>query len=292
MRKKLKKRKYSTTQKNYSRFPILIIFFIGLLSIIAFFDYGKNNKFIKEDKNISIQSPILVPRLIRIPILLYHYVEDIQDKKDTIRRSLSITPLIFKQQLETLKNAGYEFMTTSELADVLDGNYKPPKNPIIISFDDGYRDFYTDVFPILRQLKVKAVVYIVLDFIDKPNFMYAWQIKEIAKSGLVEIGAHTVHHALLKGLPRQKAFVEISQSKEILSVALGIPIASFAYPYGEFDDQAVEIVRSVGFKTAVTTMPGIEASQSNRYKLYRVRVGHRIGNELLAFLKQSVFTDF
>lgn len=289
MRKRSRPRK-PTVKKIFHRFVILIALFIIFLSI-GFLNYNKHTKTVRESFIIEHNIPTPI-RSIRIPIILYHYVENVRDKKDTIRKSLSITPSIFRKQLETLKNAGYEFMTTAELSDVLDGRLKQPENPIIITFDDGYRDFYTDVFPVLNELKVKAVAYIVSDFIDKPNFMYQSQIREIAKSGLVEIGAHTVHHKLLKGLPRQLAFFEINKSKERLSQILGIPIVSFAYPYGAFDDQTVEIVKEVGFKTAVRTTPGIEASQNNRYKLYRIRAGQRIGNELLGFLKQSVFIDY
>lgn len=265
-----------------------IVFFISIL-LIAFFDQGKSNRATRSIENITAEFPALpLTASLKVPILLYHYVEHAGDKKDTIRRSLSVTPFIFRKQLETLKNAGYEFMTTAELADVLDGRAKLPKNPIIISFDDGYRNFYEEVFPILKELKIKAVAYIVSSFIDKPNFMHSWQLKEIAKSGLVEIGAHTGHHEVLRGLPRQLAFFEIGKSKEILKQMLNIPIVSFAYPYGAFDDQAVEIVREAGFKTAVTTIPGIEATQDNRYKLPRIRLGQRNGNEALDFLDKYV----
>ena len=174
----------------------------------------------------------------------------------------------------------------------MDGKTKIPNSPIILTFDDGYKDFYTDVFPILKKFKIKAVAYIVSDFIDKPNFMETSQIKEIAKSGLIEIGAHTVNHAYLKGLPYGKAFFEINKSKEELSLLIGSPIVSFAYPYGGFDNQSIEIVKKSGFKTAVTTMPGIEATQKNMYFLSRIRPGERIGDELLTYLKQDYFKAF
>lgn len=287
MRKKNKKRKYNLHSKKSYRFPFFIILLIVLFAAIL--DRGSSNTPAKKDGKIFKSFPVTSSiQTLKVPIILYHYVEYVKDTKDTIRKSLSVPPNVFVKQLETLKNANFTFITASDLADIMDGKINIPDNPIILTFDDGYKDFYTDVFPILKEFKVKAVAYVVSDFIDKPNFMTASQIKEIAQSGLIEIGGHTVHHGYLKGLPKEEAVLEISNSKEILGKMLGIPIVSFAYPYGAFDDQAIKLVKDAGFKTAVTTIQGIEATQDNRYKLPRIRLGQKFGNEALDFLYKYV----
>ena len=290
----MKKKNKKTKRKTFNPFPALIFLLVGLGLMIGFGNRVKDNN-TKPVKKVSIIKPfVLVPieSSIRVPILLYHYVEYVQDKKDTIRKSLTIPPHIFAKQVETLKNAGYTFMTMSQVAEVMDGKIKLPDNPIVLTFDDGYRDFYTDVFPILEKIEVKAVAYIVSDFIDKPNFMTTPQIMDIAKSGLVEIGAHTVHHAYLNGLPFDTAFFEINKSKENLENLLHTHIVSFAYPYGAVDNQAKEIVKNAGFKTGIATKPGIEIDQSNRFEIRRLRIGQRIDDELLNFLKQTKFEEY
>lgn len=226
---------------------------------------------------------------IRVPILLYHYVEYVQDKSDTIRQSLNIQPHTFEQQVKTLQDANYSFMTVGELGEVLNGEKKLPKKPVILTFDDGYRDFFTDVFPILKKYKIKATEYVVSGFIGKPNYMFSEQIEEISRSGLVEIGAHTVHHVSLAYKLLPVVQFEVQKSKSDLERSYGIRVVSFAYPNGSFDETSIRIVKDAGYTSAVSTVPGIDQSQNNRFFLYRLRPGYKTGQELLNYLEQSTF---
>lgn len=226
---------------------------------------------------------------VRVPILLYHYVEYVQDRNDTIRQKLDIPPYIFLSQLKTLKNAGYTFINSSDLGNALSGKEKLPKNPIMLTFDDGYMDFYTDVYPILEKEDAKAVEYVIPDFLNRPNFMFTFQLQQLAKSPLIEIGAHTMDHVWLKGVASKSAQYEISQSRKELQNITGQAVDSFAYPYGAFDQQAINFVEKAGFTNAVSTIPGIEDTNHTRYFLYRIRPGYRTGQELLSFLKQDTF---
>ncbi len=85
---------------------------------------------------------------------------------------------------------------------------------------------------------------------------------------------------------------EVDQSKQVLEKWLGFPVISFAYPYGAFDKQAMEVVKEAGFKTAVSTVPGIEVTNDNRLFLFRLRPGQRSGVSLIDFLKSSSFKEF
>lgn len=221
---------------------------------------------------------------VRVPILMYHYVEYVKDKNDTFRQKLNITPDVFASQIETLKEADYTFVNAREVGDALLGKIKLPKKPIVLSFDDGYMDFYTDVFPILKKENVKVVEYVISDFLNRPNFMFSFQVQEIAKSPLVEIGAHTVNHVWLKGSSRQTAQHQIEQSKKDLEDIIKAPVYSFAYPFGVFDEQAIDLVKSAGYTNAVSTVPGVEHTNNSQYFLYRLRPGYRTGKDLLNYL--------
>jgi len=224
------------------------------------------------------------PKEIRVPILMYHYVEYVKDKGDTIRESLSLTPYTFEQQVKTLADDGYTFMTNAEVADALSGKIPLPPKPIVLTFDDGYRDFYTDVYPILKKYHAKATAYVISGFLGYANTMNAWQVRKIADVGLVEIGAHTVNHAWMKGLPETELVYEVNQSKKTLEGITGKPVVSFAYPYGAFDVPAIRAVAAAGFTSALSTVPGIDQYQIHRYFLYRVKPGGRIGTSLLSWL--------
>lgn len=236
--------------------------------------------------NPLAEAPLVpaIPSHFKIPILLYHYVEYVKDRGDKIRISLNIEPFIFDQQIKTLKDAGYTFITPREIPKYFSGLKKIPVKPVILSFDDGYKDFYTDVFPVLKKYNVRAVAYIVPGFLDKPNNLATWQLKEIAKSGLVEIGAHTMYHSFLKGMDEKEAKLTIEQSKTYLEKNLGIKIVSFAYPYGAFDLKTAQIVKKLGFKTALSTVSGSDVNLHNLFFLYRIRPGYRTGESLLKIL--------
>lgn len=244
------------------------------------------------ESSLSTNSKTQYTPEINIPILLYHYVEYVQDKGDTIRQSLNIEPFILDQQIKTLKENEYTFITPSQIPDILAGRIKSPPKPIILSFDDGYRDFYTDVFPILKKYQIKAVIYLVTSFLDKPNNLTHQQVKDILASKLVEVGAHTVHHSYLRDLPAAKTKYEIEESKKNLEDAFGIFVTSFAYPYGAFDLQAVQTVKDNGFTNAVSTIPGIKITSNNLFFIYRIRVGKRVGQNLLQFLSQPNFSSY
>lgn len=225
----------------------------------------------------------------KIPILMYHYIEYVQDRKDTIRQSLNIEPFVFEEQIKTLKDNNFTIMTMSEVADVLDGISPLPAKPVVLTFDDGYRDFYTDAFPVLKKYNVKATVYVVPGFFDQPNYMYTWQVKELAKASFIELGAHTMHHVYLKDMAPIFAKPEIEQSKYKLEDLIHKPVVSFAYPYGAFDNSSIELSRMAKFRTAVSTIGGITASDSNRFFLFRIRPGYMTGITLVNYLEHPPY---
>lgn len=246
----------------------------------------------KQVKNTVPATTSAVSHSIRIPILLYHYVEYVKDRRDTIRAGLNIQPHILEAQIKTLKDDGYLFVSSSYVSLALSGKIRPREKIVMLTFDDGYLDFYTDVFPILQRQQVRATAYIVPDFLDKPNFMHTWQLVEIAKSPFIEIGAHTMDHVLLPGADYKTAEYQITQSKTKLEHLLGIPVTSFAYPFGGFDEQAMRLAQKAGFSSAVVTKPNIIQTSNDRYALYRLRPGARTGKALLEYLAGDSFREY
>lgn len=293
VKKRLKK-------KNYVASLLLIVLLTALLCTIIVLD----RRYVYETPNTEVNTlPSEIQKIyqpptssssatLRVPILLYHYVEYVRDKKDTIRQSLDITPDVFEKQVKTLKDAGYTFMTVSDLADVLDGKTKLPDKPVILTFDDGHWDLYTDVLPIIEKYQVKVTAYIVPGFIGGSDSLSSDQLQKVIQSNLVEIGDHTIHHASLAKRPLALVRYEVNLSKEMLEKRYNIHVVSFAYPYGSFDQQAISVVKDAGFKTAVSTVPGILQNQSNRYFLFRIRPGRRKGVALINLLEQSTYKPY
>lgn len=220
-------------------------------------------------------------RAFQIPILLYHYVEYNKDPKDTIRMSLTIRRDIFEKQVQDLLGGGYTFLTVADAGEIIRGAKGMPDRPVVLSFDDGYRDFYTDVLPILQFYNIKATLFVVSDFLNHSNNLTDEQMREIVRSGLVEVGGHTVSHLSLPSLAKERAIWEIENDKRYLEDHFGIKLTSFAYPYGGFDSGVIELVKKAGYKQAVSVVRGREQSLENLYFLDRIRPGGAVGQGLL-----------
>lgn len=237
-------------------------------------------------KKAALSSPSAT---IHVPILLYHYVEYVQDKGDTFRESLNINPDIFDSQVATIQKAGYTFITAKDLADVLDGRRTLPDKPVILTIDDGHWDLATDILPILKKYNAHATAYIIPGFIGRSDFLSPKQLQEVIDSGLVEIGAHTVHHIALKGKLDPIVKYEVAESRAMLEKDYHVHVYSFAYPNGSFDEQAIKEVKDAGFMTAVSTIPGSLHNQEDRFFLYRLRPGRRTGQSLIQLLQATSF---
>jgi len=299
-KKKTSKKRKTRKVKNKINFKllVLVILLILLTGVAIFINFQKNKTLPETEKTeVKILPKEASKKLLyastsasfKIPILMYHYVEYVQDKKDKTRQALNINPYIFEQQVITLKNAGYTFITAKDLGDVFDGKKQMPQKPVLLTFDDGHWDLYTDVLPILKKYNVKATAYIITNYLDGSDFLSTDQLLKLSSSGYFEIGSHTLNHVWLKGRGSQQVQNEVQKSKKILEDLIKKPVVSFAYPYGAFDQQAEDIVKNSGYETAVITVPGVIDSVVNRYFLFRLRPGGRIGNELLYYLEQTTF---
>lgn len=259
----------------------------GALWLVNFFYERKSDwqPITTQQPETTFQKLIKEPKTVKVPILIYHYVEYVKDEKDTIRRSLNITPYTFEKQLQALLDNSYTFIFVDELADYLDGKASLPTKPIILTFDDGYGDFFTDVLPLLKKHNVKATIYVVSGFLDKLNSMTSKEIQELADSNLVEVAAHTVHHKNLKYTPITAAEKEIIDSKSQLEKLIGKSVNNFAYPYGGFTEEIIELLKTAGYRTAATEKDGSYQSDNNRYALFRLHPGARTGKELINWLE-------
>ena len=303
-----KKRRSKTTKRHWisgSRVlprSILVIAIIVLVIIVILHQFRPavetpvtEVRKIPEDVKKSLSETKIPNSLsiqIRVPILLYHYVEYVKDSKDNIRQSLNIQPSTFELQLLTLKNAGYTFITARELGEVIEGRRALSEKPVLLTFDDGHWDFNTIVLPLLKKYQIKATLYVITGFIGGSDFMSDKQVQEVVDSGLVDVGAHTVNHIPLSGKLFPVVKYEIESSKNFLEKRYKLDVVSFAYPNGAFDNNSVNIVKEAGYTTSMSTIPGVEQSDQNRFFLYRLRPGYRTGDELLRYLEGNIFKPY
>jgi peptidoglycan/xylan/chitin deacetylase (PgdA/CDA1 family) len=221
---------------------------------------------------------------IRVPILMYHYIEI---PGSTTLPWLYNKPDVFESQLKTLSNDCYQSAFVSEVADAIDGSKPLPPKSIAITFDDGYEDMYTNAFPLLKKYGMKGTMYIIVNALDKPGYLTQEQVKEMSDSGYVEIAAHTMNHPDLTKKNWEVAHYEIAGSKITLEKIIGKPVTDFAYPYGFFTAIDEGICLQAGYHSCASTYPGQVQTFSNRFSLYRLRPGYRVGSSLVNWLELS-----
>lgn len=209
---------------------------------------------------------------IRVPIIMYHRVGYLDNQEgDTVQAKLTVSPQMLERQIAEFMASGYQFLFVKDLADILLKQEAISRPAVVLTFDDGYADFYRYAWPILRKYQVKATVFIVLNFLDQPGYLTLDELKELQASGLVEIGSHTLNHHNLKPLPLERARKEVLESKTRLESLLGWGVYSFAYPYGAFLPETLQIVREAGYTAAVASSLGVTHSHESRFRLLRVR---------------------
>lgn len=225
-------------------------------------------------------------------ILMYHMVR--QPLPGCRFNKLRVAPEAFERQLQWLVDRGWRFAFLSELAELEDA-----EKTVVLTFDDGYRDNYLAAHPLLLKYGAKATLFLVIDRHDRD-----WSrmkkashdsgelraepklsdddVQAMLDSGVWQLGAHTLTHALLPALDDADRRSEIGGSKEILQSRFNVAVDTFAYPFGIYDDRDVAAVAATGYRYAVTTEPGISAeTQSEALRLKRIKVSSK--DNLLVF---------
>ena len=221
-------------------------------------------------------------------ILMYHMIRG--PLRGGRFNKLRVAPTEFERQLKWLVDNGWRFAFLSELHEVA-GQSKT----VVLTFDDGYRDNFTSAHPLLLKYGAKATLFLVVDRFDRdwsttkkahhdsgelmrePKLTDA-EVSEMLQSGAWELGAHTLTHALLPDLTHAEKRHEIAGGKAELEATFGTNVASFAYPFGIFDNDDEALAGALGYDFAVTTDTGISPDiHAEALRLKRVKVSGKEG---------------
>ncbi len=222
----------------------------------------------------SLALPGQLPaRTVAVPILMYHRIDLLKAGLPQITRSLTVDPADFAAQMRWLASHGYHTLSQRQLFDALELGAALPAKPVLLTFDDGYRDVFGKAMPVLSQLHMHATAYVITSRISgpDPSFLTWGRITGLEQHGF-DIGSHTVHHLELTGLSDSQAFQELRDSKATLEQHLHHPVQWFAYPAGAENDHAAALVRQVGYVLAVTTHPGRAQDARRPLQLFRYEI--------------------
>jgi peptidoglycan/xylan/chitin deacetylase (PgdA/CDA1 family) len=208
-----------------------------------------------------------------IPILMYHHIAVPGAGADAIRRDLSVSPANFEAQLRYLVEHGYEPISLESLVRHLQiGGALPPK-PVVLTFDDGFRDHYTNAYPLLKKYGFVGTFFIITGLVDEGRAEYmSWSEIELMHANGMEIGSHTYTHPSLQGKSFDYIVWQVLGSKEAIEARTQEPVRFFSYPSGQYDQQTVDVLRSAGYWGAVTVEAGSLQSSKRSFELKRIRV--------------------
>ena len=215
----------------------------------------------------------------KILVLNYHQI-------DNKANPLSVSPANFEAQMKFLVDSGCITITPDELYAGINGEIELPPKPVLITFDDGYIDNYTNAFPILKKYNLHATIFIIPSFTSVyPGYMTWEQLKEMEANGIT-IESHTLTHPKLEELPDDEIRSELLNSKNLLEENLGHPIEFLAYPTGTYNLHIAGIAQDAGYKGAFTIKYGVVDRGSNFFALERVPIFNTAQNTMKNFYER------
>lgn len=284
-------------KKSYKKYLVIGLIVVLILSLAVFFlkdKIFKGNEVIPpvveddiedntEDKDNEVtkdrfEGLTLVNDNRGVPVLYYHSVDPSE------RNEVTISPERLKSQLQYIKDQGYTTLTMTELENYILNNKEIPEKSIVITFDDGYTDNYINAFPILKELDMKASIFVITEGIDSGYYLSTEQLKEMSSNG-IDIISHTYSHPYLvnpklgTAMTYEEQLEEFKSSKQKLEEITGKEVTAVAYPYGYLNEDSKQAAKDAGYKLAFTTDLGLSDREDNPLALDRIYISSRYSME-------------
>lgn len=254
------------------------LIFIGLLLILINFYPFKQN-----------ESPLYQNQ---VAVLVYHHIDDVNTGPVTITSSL------LREQLSDLFYRGYHFITLNQLKDFLSGSASVPDNAVLVTFDDGYESFYMKAYPILHELHIPAVNFVITKGLDNPGATAIPSLSPeeitqmVSEDPQLDFQCHSDHlHEEIQGKALLTNKIVVNGSLETednyhtriqqdtlrcihkLQLLEHSSEDVYAYPYGSYDTVSVSLLMQSGIRYGFTTENGMVTSKTDWMHLPRINAG-------------------
>ncbi len=228
-----------------------------------------------------------------LPILMYHSISTCHNPRFA---PFTVAPTRFAEQMAYLRDHDYTPVTVTQWVDaVAQGGATLPVKPVILTFDDGFADFFTDALPVLTRYNFAATVYIATAFVngtcawlhrdgEGTRPMLTWQQIATMHACGIECGAHSHTHPQLDMLSPALAHDELARSKERIEQQLGQAVMSCAYPYGYYTATTQRLARAIGYTSACAVKHMRTSTSTHRFALTRLMVHSNTDSAVFAAL--------
>jgi len=218
---------------------------------------------------------------------MYHSISSCATQKF---RRYTVSPTAFADQVNWLRDNGFTALTVSQLRSAVEGLRALPHRLVVLTFDDGFADFYKEALPVLLSADFTATVYLVSGLTGRTSEwlgfagegsreLLTWsQVREMDSCG-IEFGSHTRTHPDLDSIPRADAYRQVDESKRCIEDNIGNNVPSFAYPHGSYSPAVKRMVREVGYTSACAVKNRLSTAKEDPFALSRLEVHADIGIE-------------
>ncbi len=236
----------------------------------------------------AIVLSLFLNSIYRLPILMYHAVDEVSGP----RNRLVVPPEIFANQMRYLHERGYAVVTLDEAVSYITQNRRLPRKTVAITFDDGYENNYTYAYPVLVKYHIPAAIFVIVRLVGTEGFLTWDQIREMSRSGIVNIESHSTSHLWLTGLDARKLKEELESSRKVLEDALNKKVRYLCYPMGGYDERVKSAAREAGYSAAFATKPKTLLRAPDLYAIDRVKISLSSDNPFVFAIKVSGYHAF
>jgi len=272
--------------------------FFGILIILAFITVQwftiqfnrdraqaatKNQIVVQETiQNTVCDQPVLCHKYVApqaeeaqtiVPVLMYHHIRNAQPYYTARERLYSVNPATLEAQMQQLKEAGYTPISLEVFWKSLKrGPSTLPDRPVLLTFDDGYKNHFKEAYPVLKKFNFPAIFFVYTDAIGLGGYMSKEMLSELASDPHMMIEAHSVTHGALTSMSEAQRMQEMEDSKSILEAIIQKPVTAFSYPYGAFSSVMEDEVKRAGYDMAFRIGPSSRQGYDSRFRIQRIQV--------------------
>ncbi|MFC3800809.1 endo-1,4-beta-xylanase [Cohnella sp. GCM10012308] len=205
----------------------------------------------------------------KIPVVLYHKVNAIAESGNDYQTTLDL----FKKQMKYLSDNGYTTLSAQQYEEMIRGDLAPPERPVLLTFDDGTPDFYSNAWPVLKQYGMKATLFIVADWIGEGKYgMTNAQLAALAADSNLDLENHTKTHGDLTKMDKAAAQADIAAGGAFLESLTGEKPRMLAYPNGAYNADVAQAAAAEGIELAFKVGDGITRPSDDKLALGREMV--------------------
>ncbi len=203
-----------------------------------------------------------------VPVLMYHSVSEREDLG-----SLSVDPSIFTEQIAYLHKNDYNVISLKDLVDGINNEKDFPRGTVVITFDDGFKDNFTNAFPIINKYEFSAKIFLITSKVGEDPEYLNWEQIKIMQQHNISFGSHTHNHVYLPRVSdKEVLWEEISLPRDIILSETGKEPLFFCYPVGGFSEEIKDLVKAAGYEGACATNRGYDPLNKDVYEINRIKI--------------------